>query len=376
VSVRWLDRSVLVTVGTGGVGKTTTAAAIGLEAAARGHRALVLTIDPARRLANALGVAELDHTPRAVPVKTLGERPGELYAMMLDTKRTFDEWVERAAPDAETRERIFANPIYRNLTDALSGSREYSALEKLHQLHDSGAYDLIILDTPPAAQALQFLDAPRRLTGFLEGNVLELLMRPAAALGRASFRFFRLGSEAAIRTLSRLTGLGFLDVLSEFLLAFEGLLGGLRERAHESEKLLRSQRSGFVLVTGPEPAQVRSGLEFCERLRAERIPLAGLVVNRVLAWPGEATPETDADALERAERWLAEHFEADMAAALTAVAQRHAARARRDAEMCEQLEKAVPVAPEQRHRVPVLAEDIHSAEGLAHLRMHLFPRTG
>jgi len=230
----WLDCRVLVTVGTGGVGKTTVAAALGLAGARAGKSVLVMTIDPARRLADALGTGALDHVPREVPRERLSEAgvagEGKLAAMMLDTKRTFDELVERFAADPASRERIFANPIYRNLTDALGGSREYSAMEKLRQVHAEGGYDLIVLDTPPASHALDFLDAPRRLAGFLESQLLTTLLHPAAVVGRASLRLFRSGSELVLRGLERITGLEFLTAISEFLLAFEEMLGGFSAR--------------------------------------------------------------------------------------------------------------------------------------------------
>jgi len=373
MSERWLEYRVVVTVGTGGVGKTTAAAAIALEAAARGRRTLVLTIDPARRLADALGLEELGQQPRRVPTDRLGgASSGELFAMMLDTQRTFDELVERFAPDQVTREKILANPIYRSLTDALAGTREYSAMEKLHQVHESGEYDLIVLDTPPASHALSFLDAPRRLTGFLDGSFLELLIRPAAAVGRTSFRLFRFGSEMALKTLQRVTGFSFLSNLSEFLLAFEGLLGGFRERARRVGVLLRDSSCGFVLVAGPDPEQVRRTVVFWERLRSDRIHLAGLIVNRVQTWPGGASPATSGAAQDAARAWLERHFDATTAERLVDAASRHAALACRDAQMSEQLEKALPLTASEMHRIPLLSEDIHTLEGLSRLRAHMF----
>jgi anion-transporting ArsA/GET3 family ATPase len=294
----WLEHRVLVTVGTGGVGKTTVGAAIGLEAARRGKRALVVTIDPARRLADALGVGELGHEPRTLPRKVLRkagiEGRGELVAMMLDTKRTFDELVSRYSPDEEALERILANPIYQNLTDALAGSREYSAMEKLHQLHSAGEYDLIVLDTPPSTHALEFLDAPRRLTGFLQSDFLKLLFRPALAMGRTGFRLFRFGSATVLRAMERLTGIGFLRTISDFLLAFESMLDGFTTRAAEIEALLRDPACGFVLVVGPDPEQARRALDFSARLQEDGIGLLGLVMNRVRTWPTSGpVPELD-----------------------------------------------------------------------------------
>ncbi|HTO70463.1 MAG TPA: ArsA-related P-loop ATPase [Myxococcota bacterium] len=382
---RWLDCRVLVTVGTGGVGKTTIAAVLGLEAARAGKRALVMTIDPARRLADALGTGPLDHEPREVPrerLRALGAPDsGSLSALMLDTKRTFDELVERLAPSPEARERIFANPIYRNLSDALAGSREYSATEKLLQVASDDRWDLVVLDTPPAAHALDFLDAPRRLSGFLDGTFLTLLLHPAAVVGRASLRLFRGGSELVLRALERVTGLEFLTSISEFLLAFEELLAGFGQRAREVARLLREPSCGFVLVAGPDLSQAKRAEAFWERLEAEGIHLVGLVLNRAHVWPGAgAPPEDDAAAAGRAERWLAEQLAAvdreldanAAAAALVAAVRAQAALARRDASVRERLERALPLESDAFRTVPLFADDVHAVEGLARIAREIF----
>ena len=382
---RWLDCRVLVTVGTGGVGKTTVAAALGLEAARAGKSVLVMTIDPARRLADALGTGPLDHQPRQVPRERLRAAgvtgAGTLAALMLDTKRTFDELVERFAPDPKARERIFSNPIYRNLTDALGGSREYSAMEKLRQLHVEGGYDLIVLDTPPASHALDFLDAPRRLSGFLEGQFLKVLLHPAAVVGRASLRLFRSGSELILRGLERITGLEFLTAISEFLLAFEEMLGGFSERAHEVSRLLRDPICGFVLVAGPNLQQARSAESFWERLQVEGIQLAGLVLNRVHTWPGAgAPPAYDPAEAERAIAWLTRELATlapdidapGSARALVAATRAQAALARRDSAVRERLARALPLPPEAVREVPLFSEDVHELEALARMGRLIF----
>ena len=381
----WLDCRVLVTAGTGGVGKTTVAAAIGLAGARAGKSVLVMTIDPARRLADALGTGALDHTPRQVPGERLREigvtGGGTLAALMLDTKRTFDELVERFAPNPAARERIFSNPIYRNLTDALGGSREYSAMEKLRQMHVDGEYDLIVLDTPPASHALDFLDAPRRLAGFLESQFLTVLLHPAAVVGRASLRLFRSGSELVARGLERITGLDFLTSISEFLLAFEEMLGGFSERAREVSLLLRDPVCGFVLVTGPDQQQARSAESFWLRLKADGIQLVGLVLNRVHVWPGGGpAPADDAREVELAIEWLTRALaeaapEIDAlggARELVAATRAHAARARRDAAVRERLEKALPLPTEAVRVVPLFSEDVHELEALARMERLIF----
>ena len=381
----WLDHRVLVTVGTGGVGKTTVGAAIGLEAARRGKRALVVTIDPARRLADALGIGELGHEPRTLPREVLRkagiEGPGELVAMMLDTKRTFDELVSRYSPDEEALERILANPIYQNLTDALAGSREYSAMEKLHQLHNAGEYDLIVLDTPPSTHALEFLDAPRRLTGFLQSDFLKLLFRPALVMGRTGFRLFRFGSATVLRVMERLTGIGFLRTISDFLLAFESMLEGFTTRAAEIEALLRDPVCGFVLVVGPDPEQARRALDFSARLQEDGIGLLGLVMNRVRTWPGSGpVPELDEVEAKRITEWLAKGlaegnspFDPKRTARnLVRTLTRQALLARRDAEVCAHLEKTLALPPEAVRRIPLFSEDVHALESLRRMASDLF----
>lgn len=375
----WLGGSVLVTVGTGGVGKTTISAALGVAAARRGKRVLVLTIDPAKRLADALGIDHLSHEPRPLqrlPPPLPGANGGSLSAMVLDTKRTFDELVARFSPDPESRERILANPIYRNLTDALAGSREYSALAKLHQLHAEGEYDLVVLDTPPASQALEFLDAPRRLRGFLGSGFLRVLLHPAAAVGRTSLRLFRFGSGLVLRALERITGIELLAAISEFLIAFEALLDDFNREGREVERLLRDPASGFVLVAGPDPEQARGARAFWQRLGAEGIRPVGLVLNRAYVWPGGgAAPEsTDAEG-SAARDWLRKELaerapwrDVDLdAEVLLSAALRHAARARRSARVRAELEAALPLPPSAVRELPLLAHDIHTLESLGAL---------
>jgi anion-transporting ArsA/GET3 family ATPase len=384
----WLERRVIVTVGTGGVGKTTVSAAIALEAARRGKRALVLTIDPAQRLSDALGAGTLDHEEREIPKQLLrsagGDPRGSLSAMMLDTKRTFDELVLRYAPNPESVERIFENPIYRNLNDALAGSREYSAMEKLHQLHSSGKYDLIVLDTPPAAHALDFLDAPRRLAGFLDSQILKLLFLPALSMGRTGLRLFRFGSSLTLGLIERITGLEFLRIVSDFLLAFESMLDGFTTRAREIESLLRSSACGFVLVVGPDPTQAQRAHEFWLRLREEQISLIGLVSNRTREWPGpEPVPDFSDAELEAATRRLSEALARSepgsagepAARLLVESAQRHARLARRDTQVREWLAARLAIPGGSLRVVPLFDEDIHVLASLRRMADHLFEET-
>ena len=388
--VDWLERQILICVGTGGVGKTTLAATIGLEAARRGKRVLVVTIDPARRLADAFGVVPLGNVPRAIPParisRALDDRaPGTLHAMMLDTKRSFDALVERFAPDRASRDRIFENPIYQTLTDALAGSREYAASEELLRLHSEAEYDLIVLDTPPARHALDFLDAPRRLIGFLESPLSRLLVRPALAAGRTGLHWFRLGSEHALRALERVSGFEFLRAISEFLVVFEGLVDGFAARAHEVRRLLSSPACGVVLVAGPGPGQPADAARLRERLAAERVDLVGIVMNRLRSWPApEPCPQLEDPRWETDEARLAAALDAEpsvsnpkeSARILFQQARRQVQLARRDERAVATLAATAQVPVEEICRIPLEAEEIHSLEALAGLARKLFGCTG
>ena len=269
------DAHILVCTGSGGVGKTTTAAALALAAAAAGRSTIVLTIDPARRLAQSLGIAELDNTPRPV----VGAGP--LWAMMLDMQTPFDEVVERQAASPERARAIRSTRIYRTLSSTLSGTQEYMAMEKLHELHERGEWDLLVIDTPPTRSALDFLDAPRRLTDFLEGRLLKILLGPGVAAGRGVGRMVGFGTQAFMRVAGRVTGMEVLDDLAGFLRSFEGMYDGFKQRADEVEHLLREPSSQFVVVATPQPPPLTEARYFLERLQQEGLHTAALVVNRV-----------------------------------------------------------------------------------------------
>lgn len=279
------ERRILVCVGSGGVGKTTTAAALGLAGARAGKRTLVLTIDPAKRLANALGLASLGHDVQAVPPDkvSLGGAAvaGSLDAMMLDQKRAFDEIVERYAKDPESRQRIFRNRIYQQISSTLAGSHEYAAMAKLHEIVQTHNYDLVILDTPPTANALDFLDAPERLTAAIDSPAIQWFMRPYLAAGRFSLKAVGLGAAFVLKRLARFVGSAFLDDMAQFFVEFNAILGGFRERAREVFELLRRDDVAFVLVSSAEPPSVDEAIYFYDRLVASKMPLGAFVVNRV-----------------------------------------------------------------------------------------------
>ncbi|MFH8375249.1 ArsA family ATPase [Streptomyces cyaneofuscatus] len=267
---------IIVCCGSGGVGKTTTAAALGVRAAERGRKAVVLTIDPARRLAQSMGIDQLDNVPRRVD-GIAGD--GELHAMMLDMKRTFDETVEAHA-DAERARAILENPFYQSLSAGFAGTQEYMAMEKLGQLRARDEWDLIIVDTPPSRSALDFLDAPKRLGSFLDGKFIRLLMAPAKVGGRAGMKFLNVGMSMMTGTLGKLLGGQFLRDVQTFVAAMDTMFGGFRSRADATYKLLQAPGTAFLVVATPERDALREAAYFVERLAAEDMPLAGLVLNR------------------------------------------------------------------------------------------------
>ncbi|MFD5887767.1 ArsA family ATPase [Streptomyces sp. NPDC060334] len=277
---------IIVCCGAGGVGKTTTAAALGVRAAERGRKVVVLTIDPARRLAQSMGIDSLDNTPRRVKGVGTGDDGGdggdggELHAMMLDMKRTFDEIVEAHA-DGERAQAILANPFYQSLSAGFAGTQEYMAMEKLGQLRAKDDWDLIVVDTPPSRSALDFLDAPKRLGSFLDGRFIRVLMAPAKVGGRAGMKFLNVGMSMMTGTLSKLMGASLLKDVQTFVAAMDTMFGGFRTRADATFRLLQAPGTAFLVVAAPEPDALREAAYFVERLAADRMPLAGLVLNRV-----------------------------------------------------------------------------------------------
>ncbi|MET8877170.1 ArsA family ATPase [Nocardia sp. NPDC004604] len=264
---------VVVCCGSGGVGKTTTAAAIGLRAAEQGRKVVVLTIDPARRLAQSLGVADLDNSPQRVALGP--EAKGELHAMMLNMRRTFDDMVlEHTSP--EKAEQIFANPFYQTVASSFGGTQEYMAMEKLGQLAARKEWDLIVVDTPPSRNALDFLDAPKRLGNFLNGRMIRVIMAP----GRGVTRLVTGAMSLAVRAVSTIVGGQMLKDASNFLQSLESLFGGFQDRADRTYTMLSKPSTHFLVVAAAEPDALREASFFVDRLATERMPLAGLVLNR------------------------------------------------------------------------------------------------
>ncbi|WP_233517496.1 ArsA family ATPase [Geodermatophilus marinus] len=344
---------IIVCCGAGGVGKTTTSAALALAAAEAGRTVVVLTIDPARRLAQSLGLEELDNEPRKVDVP---EASGELHAMMLDMKRTFDDVVV-AHSTPERAEQILENPFYQALSSSFAGTQEYMAMEKLGQLRSSERWDLIVVDTPPSRSALDFLDAPNRLSRFLDGTMIRLLMAPS----RAGFRFASAGFLFFSRIISKVLGGQLLRDISAFVSALDTMFGGFRERATATYELLRRPGTWFVVVATPEPDALREASYFVDRLSAEQMPLAGLVLNRT------HPPATTALSATRAAGAAEEVLEADgegaeVAAGALRVHAERMALATREQRLADRFTSAHPQVPVR--TVPAAAGDVHDVDGL------------
>jgi anion-transporting ArsA/GET3 family ATPase len=348
---------IVVACGAGGVGKTTMAAALALRAAEQGRKVVVLTIDPARRLAQSLGLTELDNTPRVVADVDV-TTGGRLDAMMLDMKRTFDEVViAHATPDKAAQ--ILANPFYMALSSSFAGTQEYMAMEKLGQLHTqaqrTGEWDLIVVDTPPSRSALDFLDAPERLASLLEGRFLRLLLAPA----RGPFRLMSAGVNLAMSVMNKVLGAQVLTDVQTFVAAFDTLFGGFRDRAEQTVALLRESHTAFLVVAAPQNDALREASYFIQRLREEHMPLAGVVLNRV------TTTEISDLSAERALAGAEDLEEQDRSGLTAGVLRLHADRMRqvvsdhKRADRFRRGHRAIATVS-----VPALADDVHDLDGL------------
>ncbi len=352
---------IIVCTGAGGVGKTTTAAALALRAAEAGRKVVVLTIDPARRLAQALGLTELDNTPR--PVAGIDTSSGgSLDAMMLDMKRTFDEVVLAHAEPGKA-EQILANPFYQAVSSSFAGTQEYMAMEKLGQLKASAEdWDLIVVDTPTSHSALDFLDAPNRLGSFLDGRFIRLLTAPARASGRAGVKVFNLGVQAVSSAMTRILGGQMLSDVQTFVNALDTMFGGFRERADKTYRLLSEKGTAFLVVAAPERDALREAAFFVERLEADGMPLAGLVVNRL---GRVAVPRLSADKALSVAESLEESNNRRSATNAAGLLRLHAALARtaeRQRELADSFSAGHPEVPVA--HVPALSQDVHDLDGL------------
>jgi anion-transporting ArsA/GET3 family ATPase len=379
------ERRVLVICGSGGVGKTTAAAALGLHAALEGRRVLVCTIDPSRRLATSLGLAQLKAKPRAIDLRRFSPAAGgSLSAMILDTKSTFDALVTRYAADEASRKRILENRFYAQVSAALAGSHEYMAMEKLLELSADERFELIVLDTPPTRQALDFLEAPDRLLSFLDTGILRFFLKPYFVAGRLTFKIATRAGAMAFKLVDRFLGLQFLQDLSEFFLAFEGMYDGFKERAARVHALLRDPSSGFVLVAGPSSQALDEALYFHRRLREQSMPFVGSIVNRVHPDPAQEVPLDPAKQgrLDRTQEGPArrtarppreKRLYPDLAGRLAEVFRDQQTLARVEAKRVDRLEVESGARPIV---VPEFEQDVHDLRGLSAVAEAIFAGAG
>ena len=355
-------RRILVVCGSGGVGKTTAAAALALRAAQGGRRVLVCTIDPSRRLATSLGLSKLSERAKLLPLERVDpDATGSLWAMTLDTKRTFDRLVERHAATEEARRRILENRFYQQVSAALAGSHEYMAMEKVLELSADPRFDLVVLDTPPTRHALDFLEAPDRMLGVLDTSVLRYFLRPYFVAGRLTLKIATKTGALALKLADSVLGLQFLQDLSEFFLAFDGMYGGFKERAAQVHALLRREDAGFVLVASPAGPALEEALYFHRRLAEKGMPFVGFVVNRVHPDPAAVPPSGGPES----------RVGPELAQALASVFREQHALANADQRRIARLEVdvAMPVL-----RVPEFEADVHDLRGLAQIADVLVPR--
>ncbi len=366
---------VVVCVGQGGVGKTSTSASIAMQAAYAGRRVIVLTIDPARRLANALGLPEIGNEEKVVgdqafALAQIAPPSGRLTAMMLDIKRTWDEVVSRYHPDPARRDRLLHNKLYEALSSALAGSQEYMAMEKLYELSQrkNDRLDLIVLDTPPASNAMDFLDAPSRMLDALDNDATRWLLEPYTSAGRITHKLFDAGSSFFIRTIARFTGAELIESLAELLAGFQGMFDGFRDRAKAVRTVLEAEDTTFVVIGTPREAAVNEARAFRDRLVERKIKVGAMVLNRatVDAFDGRMIPpreKLEQNVLdEGGDRAFVDRL---YGAAATAAASAREERSRADA-------LALEIAPTPLVTVPELPRDVHDLVGLNALRGHLF----
>ncbi len=361
---RLKGKRIVICAGSGGVGKTTTSAAIALGLAAQGRRVAVVTIDPARRLADALGLDTLDNEPRRVDADLLAGHglpiSGELWAMQLDAKRTFDELIERLSPDEKTRDDVLGNRIYQELSSAVAGSQEFTAIAKLYDLDREGGYDVIVLDTPPSRNALDFLEAPDRLTGFFEGRALRVFLAPTGIAAR----FVGAGTGMVFGVLKRVTGVDLLSDLSVFFQSLGGLIDGFRERAAGVKAILGDDATTFLIITSPEREPGEEAVFFHGKLAEAGMPFGGLIINRAHI---RAVEEEDPAEVRRA---LADDLGAPLAGKVATTLREFQFLATRDELAIAGLADAT--GDEDPIIVPQLDADVHDIDGLVAIHRHLF----
>lgn len=369
------QKDILIFGGGGGVGKTTLAAAVALRAAMEGKRTLVMTIDPAKRLADALGVRALGNDERPVDLSALaknGQAPkGELYALMLDPKKTFDDMVRKFSPSEETTDRIFSNRLYQQITSTLAGMYEYTAIEKVYEVHQSRRYELIIVDTPPTKHAIEFLEAPNRLVEFFQSGVVRWFLRPYVSIGKLGFKIVERGADVLFKIFEAITGFSIVRDVSDFFLALQDIWEGLAFRAEKARELIESGSTSFVLVTSPHVQNIKEIVFYHEKLKENRVPFGGFIVNRFhFPYLPKSKRGAQFDAAEKAIR-------ENMSKSSQPKYLRLLENLRAIEELSEYDQRGVDLLQEKVARaaitrVPALAGDVYSLPALRQVGAHLF----
>ncbi len=358
-------KKVLICCGSGGVGKTTTSAALALYASSMGYKTIVLTIDPAKRLANSLGIQKIDFQEKEIPkaeLRRAGIEPkAPLFAMMLDTKRTFDDLILKYAPSEEKAQSILQNKLYQHLSNMIAGSQEYMAMEKLYEVVQERDYDLVVLDTPPSRHALDFLDAPNKMSAMVGDSVMKWFLKPSLFVSKSSLQLLDRSVKRVFKTFDKVAGFEFLQDLSQMLVSVSGLLEGFQDRAQKVELLLHDKDTGFLLVAAPQPIPLREAEYFYRKIQDNALPFAGFIFNRVQTMPEAGKP-------------LPEGLKAKTRSEYQEMAYLFKSLAQRDEAEIEAFQGRMEFS---RHGfvfkvMPLLERDIHDLEGLYELGQKLF----
>lgn len=359
------NKKLILVCGSGGVGKTTMAATLAFKGALLGKKVIVLTIDPARRLATSLGLDKLTFKPMKISANLLekvsGEKGINLSAMMLDTKRTFDQLVVKYSPNKEVEKKILKNKIYQHLSDMIAGSQEYMAMEKLYEIATEEEFDLVVIDTPPTTHAIDFLEAPQRMIDAISHSMIHLLLKPAMRIGESGLKLFAKGSQMILKVFDRITGFAFLQDISEMLFSFQGLLSGFENRASEVKKILTDEMTSFVMVCACEEKSVEETHFFSEKLSDLNLNLSGVILNRVHPLYSIPAAQREKDLAE-----LSHLIDDETAEKMITSFESFSGKAKRDAaykkEIAGELEKDQFLSS-----VPLFESDIHDLEGLFRL---------
>jgi len=357
-------KKVLICCGSGGVGKTTTSAALGVYAAAQGYKTIVLTIDPAKRLANSLGIQKIDYQEKEIPkseLKKAGvDAKAPLFAMMLDTKRTFDDLILKYSPSRERAQSILDNKLYQHLSNMIAGSQEYMAMEKLFEVIQDRDYDLVILDTPPSRHALDFLDAPNKMSAMVGDSVMKWFLKPSLFVSKNSLQLLDRSVKRVFKTFDKVAGFEFLQDLSQMLVSVSGLLEGFQERAQKVELLLHDKETGFLLIAAPQPIPLREAEYFYRKIQENSLPFSGFIFNRVQTMPETRPSPTQLKPKSQAE--------------LQQLIYLFHSLAQRDAADIEDFQKRMEFSKQGFvfKVMPQLDHDVHDLEGLYELGCRLF----